>query len=273
MTGSSADGARPQLYYEVHGSTGPFLLLVHGMLSSRAQWMLNLDALSEFSRPVVVELFGHGRSPAPDAPECYAPPYYMTEFERIRETLGAERWFLCGQSLGASLTIRYALERPQRVIAHAFTNTNLALSRPGGMRRPSRGGGRQMPPLETAGREIIDENPMNPARNRRLPPAVRAAFQEDMALMTPGGYVSVVRHTLPPGALGDRIGENKVPALLVVGEREQRFAEHRRHAERTMPKLEVVGLDGGHAVNIDAAEGFNAAMREFVLRHSAAQSG
>ena len=64
-----------------------------------------------------------------------------------------------------------------------------------------------------------------------------------------------------------------MPALLVVGEREQRLAEYRRHAERTMPKLEVVGLDGGHAVNIDAAEGFKAAMREFVLRHSAAESG
>ena len=79
--------------------------------------MLNLDALSEFSRPVAVELFGHGRSPAPDAHECYAPPHCMTEFERIREHLGAERWFLCGQSIGASLAIRYALERPQRAPA------------------------------------------------------------------------------------------------------------------------------------------------------------
>ena len=144
------------------------------MLSSRAQWTLNLEALSEFSRPVVVELFGHGRSPPPDAPECHAPPYYMTEFDRIREDLGAERWFLCGQSPGAPLTIRYALERPQRVITHAFTSTNLALSRPGAMRRTSRGGGRHMPPLETARRELIDQNPMNPARNRRLhPPCAR----------------------------------------------------------------------------------------------------
>jgi hypothetical protein len=30
-----------------------------------------------------------------------------------------------------------------------------------------------------------------------------------------------------------------------------------------MPMLEVVALDGGHAVNIDAAEGFNTAVVAF----------
>jgi hypothetical protein len=57
-----------QLYYDVHAGTGPYMLLVHGFLSSRSQWRLNLAALAGVVRPVVVELWGHGRSPAPTDP-------------------------------------------------------------------------------------------------------------------------------------------------------------------------------------------------------------
>ena len=236
------------------------------MLSSRAQWLPNLGALSQFSRPVVVELFGHGRSPTPDDPAVLTPASYVEHFKRIRERLGVERWLVCGQSLGASLTIRYAIERPERVIAHAFTNSNSALARP----RTLRAGGScgRLEALAARGRALIDEHPMNPARNRRLPPAVREAFEQDMQLMTVEGYIALLRHTIPEAPMGHRLGENSVPALLVVGERERRFAALREHAERTMPLLEVVGLEGGHAVNIDAAEGFNGALREFFERHA-----
>ena len=47
-------------YREAHPGSGPFLLLVHGFLCSRAQWTPNLEALGAVCRPVVVELYGHG---------------------------------------------------------------------------------------------------------------------------------------------------------------------------------------------------------------------
>ena len=103
------------LYYEVHEGDGPYLLLVHGLLSSRAQWRPNLRALQRVSRPVVVELLGHGRSPAPHGPDAYRPDAYSRAFEELREALGAERWLVCGQSLGAALTFRYALSHPERL--------------------------------------------------------------------------------------------------------------------------------------------------------------
>jgi pimeloyl-ACP methyl ester carboxylesterase len=101
----------PSLYFEVHGNEGPYLLMVHGILSSKAQWIPNLEELKTFCRPVVIELFGHGRSPAPDDVESYSPDNYVGEFELIRQKLGIEKWFICGQSLGAALTFRYALTK------------------------------------------------------------------------------------------------------------------------------------------------------------------
>jgi len=69
-----------ELAFEVHPGRGPHLLLVHGLLSSRAQWNANLEALSGCSRPVVVELFGHGRSPSPEDAAYYSPANYVSEF-------------------------------------------------------------------------------------------------------------------------------------------------------------------------------------------------
>ena len=59
--------------------------MVHGFLSSNAQWIENIDALSEICRPVTAELFGHGRSPSPDGVEYYHPNHYVSEFEKIRQ--------------------------------------------------------------------------------------------------------------------------------------------------------------------------------------------
>ena len=60
------------LHYEVDGSAGkPALLLLHGILSSNLQWEPNRAALSEHFRLVSVELWGHGKSPAPEDPERY----------------------------------------------------------------------------------------------------------------------------------------------------------------------------------------------------------
>jgi pimeloyl-ACP methyl ester carboxylesterase len=257
----------PLLHYEVHGDRGPFVLLVHGFLSSRAQWLPNLDALATIGRPVVVELFGHGRSPSPDDPACYTPQSYVEEFERIRAALGADRWLVIGQSLGAALTLRYALDHPQRLIAHVFTNSTSSLAEDewGEMVRPAMEAQAQR--LRELGRAALDEHPLNPTRGKNQPPDVLAAFREDVLLLDPLGIANTGTHTIPDSSVRSRASENTVPTLLVVGEREGRFVPHRHFAEAHMPNLEVVGLDGGHAVNIDAAAAFNQAVVEFFNRY------
>ena len=266
--GNTDVGPTPRLHYDIHDGNGPYLLLLHGMLSSRAQWMPNLDALSEFSRPVVAELWGHGRSPVPDEVHHYSPDSYVEQLDLIRQDLGVERLLLGGQSLGASFTLRYAFERPQRVIAHVFTNTNSGLGQPRSAERMA-DLGEQIKRVHASGTAAIREHPMVPTRNRKLSPEVRAAFEADINGMTVQGYASMVEHTQPDAPMGHRLGENSVPTLLVVGEREEGFAKLRKHAEHTMRRLEIVGLDANHAVNINQAEGFNVAARDFFLRELA----
>ncbi|MCH2354682.1 MAG: alpha/beta fold hydrolase, partial [Pseudomonadales bacterium] len=80
----------PQPFWEVHAGEGPFLLLVHGFLSSRSQWLSNLKALQQHCQPVVMELYGHGRSPSPNEPGPYHAAAYVQAMEAIRSKLGAK---------------------------------------------------------------------------------------------------------------------------------------------------------------------------------------
>lgn len=253
-------------HYEVHDGEGPYLLLVHGMLSSRAQWMLNLPALSRVVRPVVVELWGHGRSPAPEDPALYHPDGYIATFERLRRKLGAERWCLLGQSFGAGLTLRYALNHPERAIAHVFTNSNSALADAATVEGYRRNAAARVA-LAEQGRAGLEQIPVHPRHARNLPAEVKRALLADAALHKPEAFALTFRHASPQISVRERVASNRVPTLLVCGARERRFAPVRAFVEREMPATEVVALEGGHGVNIQAAEAFNEVVTAFLARH------
>jgi 2-succinyl-6-hydroxy-2,4-cyclohexadiene-1-carboxylate synthase len=260
------------LHYEVHAGEGPFLLLVHGILTGRSLWRANLAALSRVARPVVVELWGHGRSPAPADAEPYRAAAFVRAFDAIRMRLGAERWMLCGQSLGAALTLRYALDAPERVLAQVFTNSTSALADADWAASTRAQAPGLADALEKGGRAALERLPMHPIHAKRMAADARAALLEDAALLDAGGVARLMRHTIPESRVRDRVHENRVPTLLVCGERETRFESHRRFAEQTMPHLEVAPADAGHAVNVEAAATFDAAVTAFVYRATRGRS-
>ena len=252
------------LYRDVYGDQGPHLLLVHGMLSSRAQWMYNINELASICQPVVVELIGHARSPSPEGAEFYTPAHYVAEFEAIREEVGAERWFICGQSLGAALTLRYSLDHPDRVIGQVFTNSNSALADSEWAQRVLPLMEAQSRRLESEGRAALDGHPLHPGRGRRLPQDAREALVSDYALHSVDGIAKTGLYTVPQSSVRERAGGIAVPTLLVAGEHERGFAEARRYAEETIPGIKTVALDSGHAVNLEAPAKFNDAVTGFI---------
>lgn len=257
-----------RLYHEVHAGDGPYLLLVHGNLSSRAQWLPNLEALSRVARPVVVELWGHGRSPSPEDPSLYAPESYVEQFEALRAELGIERWAVLGQSLGAALTLRYALDHPERVLAHVFTNSNSALADAEWGSTVRIGMQKWAEEIEAEGYAAIERLPIHPSKGKRLPAEIRRALVRDCERCSPRGIALGGLHTVPTSPLRNRIGENRVPSLLLAGRLEKKFQGVRDYAERVMPELDVIELDAGHAVNLEAAERFNEETTRFLIRRA-----
>ena len=254
------------MHVEVHDGAGPYLLLVHGLCSSRAQWRPNLEALRRFSTPVVIEVLGHGRSESPADPAAYTVEAYIDRFEALRADLGADRWAVCGQSFGAGLTLRYALERPDRVFAQVFTNSNSALS-PGDPPVSEEIRLQRMAAFEARGRAALEAMAFYPKRAGRLPPDVEDELIADAGLISLAGIANGLRWTSPGLCVTPRLGEIAVPTLLVNGRRERRFQPLRDQAAQAIPGVRVVDLDGGHPINLDCAEGFNAAVADFLARH------
>ena len=258
-----------KLHWEAHPGNGPYLLLVHGFLMSRAQWLLNLESLASVCRPVVVELWGHGRSPAPADPAAYHPDALIEQFELIRRELDEAQWLLCGYSLGAGLTLRYALDRPEQTMAHAFTNSTSALADPAQQAAWQEQGLASRDRFITEGIPAIDRIAVHPRHAKHLPESVKTPLLSDAAQHTPLGIANVMAYTTPTISVRQRIQRNTRPALLIQGRRETRFNPFAEHALAHMTGLKHVALDTGHGVNMEDANGFNQAVITFIRQQTA----
>jgi pimeloyl-ACP methyl ester carboxylesterase len=263
------DSAEPVLHVELPaGGTGPYCLFIHGFLSSRAQWMLNLEPLKQVCQPVVVELWGHGRSPSPQDAAAYSVEGYVAQFESLRYRLGAPHWFVYGQSFGAGLALQYALRHPVQILGVIFTNTNVALSQPDETtRRSAMATALALEVPAEGARQALLKLPMHPRHARRLPPPVMREMQADAEQLVPQAIALGIRHTAAQLYVVDRMEELRMPLVLLNGQFESAFQPLCIRARQRLPAMGVVNLDGGHAVNVECADGCNEAVIGFMRRN------
>ncbi len=257
------------LHYTIDGPpAGRPVLFVHGILTCRAHWLLNLPAFHAAGfRSVTVELFGHGASPAPEAEAAYHPDRYADHFSALRELVGAERWFVVGQSLGAALTLNYAMSRADEVIAHVVTNSHSAFGEPIRIGNPEAARERAQLMID-GGIDAVMRHPLNPRRARAFNAAQRAEFEAAMRQSTPLGIARTMLYTSPHTPLRDRLPTNPVPTLLVAGDREEAFTPAREWVEAQAANFRVERVSATHAVNISAADDFNRIAIEFLKEHT-----
>ena len=257
---------RLSLNFAEHGGTGPYLLLVHGFLSSSSQWDLNLPTLEKFCRPVTVDLWGHGQSPAPEELSHYSPASYGQEFDKIRKELGAENWFVCGYSLGASLSIRYAIDFSGAVLGHAFTNSTSAFTDYSNNEVWLAGINENAKKISAGGREAIEKIPVHPKRARNIPKSIHNELLHDSKALKPIAIANTYIETLVSANIMGVVKNNVRPALMLWGTKEKRFQKLGEWAEKNMPLLEIIKLDTGHGVNMEKAEEFDKGLGNFIQK-------
>ena len=236
----------------------PALLLLHGFLSSNLQWAPNEAGLLEHFRLVEVELWGHGAAPAPDDPETYAIERYVDAFEEIRKELGLEDWLVCGQSFGAGIVIRYALDRPDSVRGLVITNSRSALNTAAA--DDDAGDGERIDDWDAIDLRNL---PYHPRHAKRFPTDLRERMERAAEAIPRHAIAHATAVTGPALSSRGRAHELRVPTLLVNGRFEKAFQADRDWAAATIPGIEVVDLDAGHSVNVEASDGFVDAVRRF----------
>jgi pimeloyl-ACP methyl ester carboxylesterase len=247
------------LNYEVHGSPDrPTLMLMHGFMSSNAQWDLNIERLSSELQVVLVELLGHGDSPTPEEPELYGHDAVLGYLEDIRKTVGVDTWWVGGHSLGGATTIRYALAHPDRVDGIVFTNTRAAF----GTKRESDETQQHVFAAGTNVRELR----FHPIGAKHFPPEIKERMVAIADRMQVHVLSNTVGHRTRWSSVAD-LHKLAMPVRLINGRFERKFQPLVEVALERLPTLDVVHLDGGHAVNIEAPDAYNQAVLDFISSH------
>lgn len=123
-------GGRHQLYLEECGNPeGIPVVFVHGGPGGGCRETDRCFFDPEVYRIILFDQRGAGRSQPHACLEDNHTPALIGDMEKIRETLGVERWLVFGGSWGSTLSLLYAQAHPERVLGLVLRGIFLCRSR------------------------------------------------------------------------------------------------------------------------------------------------
>ncbi|MSQ11296.1 MAG: alpha/beta fold hydrolase [Dehalococcoidia bacterium] len=252
--------------------SGPPLVLLHGVGSSVVAWTENLLPLAEHFTVYALDLPGHGDSEKPEmAYTLPAASRFMTDF---LDAIDAPRAHLAGESLGGLITLKTALDHPDRVdkvvaIGSAGLGRDLAwvirwisvpiigeiIVHPTASRMKY-----QLKRVMRGKRYVTDELIKELYRARVSPGAERALLKMVRWGVTPFGLRR--RAYLLP-----ELPRLQAPLMLVWGANDSIAPVHHAYeAVRISPAVRLEVFEQcGHWAQMEQPERFNRLVREFLL--------
>src|ERR1700733_5085116 len=188
-----------QLYYEVHGSGRPLVLLHGGLLTIDLSFGLLLGPLATGRQVIAVELQGHGHTADTDRPMTIEA--LAGDVVELLDQLGIAEADLFGFSLGGLVACAIALAAPDR-------GGRLVVA-PGDPYRPP---GRESAPLDDT--LLPTQADFEAMRAAYAAVAPDPAHFEKFAAKT-----SAMVHEVP-GRTADELRSLRVPTLLIFGDRD-----------------------------------------------------
>jgi pimeloyl-ACP methyl ester carboxylesterase len=246
----------------VRAGHGPPLVLLHGGLGDHRDWRRQIDDLADGFTVVAWDAPGCGGSS--DPPPTFRMPDYAATLVGFLDAIGISYPHVLGLSWGSTL----ALELYRR---HPDVPRTLVLT------AAYAGWAGSLAP------DVVAERLATSLRDLDLPPeafvrtwiptlftshAPASMIEESVEIMAgfhPAG-VRPMLHALAEADLRDVLPTIEVSTLLLYGAEDERSplgVAHRMH--EAIPRSDLVVLpDVGHMANLEAADRFNAAVREFI---------
>jgi 2-succinyl-6-hydroxy-2,4-cyclohexadiene-1-carboxylate synthase len=244
--------ASPPLHFEITGS-GPALALVHGFTQSGGAWGRVGVALAAGHRVVALDAPGHGGSAAvrvdlPGGADLMAAT--------VRAAAGPAAWL--GYSMGGRFALHVALRHPEAVERLILVSTTAGIDDPAERAARRRSDGALADRIERDGLEPFLRWWLAQPLFASLPP--EAAQIETRLAGDPAGLASSLRlaGTGTQDPLWDRLGQIRVPVLVVAGGRDVKYAAlAERLVQAVGPGATLAVIPGaGHACHLEQPEAF-----------------
>jgi pimeloyl-ACP methyl ester carboxylesterase len=271
-------GGLPTRYLRA-GTTGPPLVLLHGVGDNALDWQWVMPTLARTRRVYALDLPGSGGSIKPDVD--YSPAFFTQFLSAVLDALEIERTAVVGSSLGGLVSLRLALSQPSRVSAlglvasaglgRKVTYALRSLALPGSGKLAVAWGKRPPGAAQRAlGRAtLLFARPQNVPlkwlkeqyRLARLPGFVEAQLATIRAQVGLKGQREV---------LADRLGQLEVPTIIVWGthDRVLPYSQAKEAVSRIQEgALELIS-DCGHLPHVEQSDRFTPIVARFLDRQA-----
>ena len=261
--------------YLTAGTTGPPLVLLHGVGDNALDWQWVMPTLSRTHRLYALDLPGSGGSIKPDVD--YSPAFFTQFLSTFLDALEVESAAVVGNSLGGLVSLRLALSEPSRVSALGLVASaglgrkvtyalrSLALPGYGGL---AVAWGKRPP---GAAQRALGRSTLLFARPQRVP---RKWLKEQYRLARLPGFLEAQLATVRAQVglkgqrevLVDRLAQLEVPTLLLWGTRDRVLPYSQ--AKEAVSSLQDGSLelmsDCGHSPHVEQPERFVSALGRFL---------
>src|SRR3982074_2522167 len=255
------DGMAPvpgsQLWYWDTGGQGTPIVLLHPATGSGLIWGYQQPVFAKAGYRVIgYSRRGYFNSQPGDRAK---PGIGSEDLQHLVEFLGIGKFHLVASAAGGSIASDYAFSHPDRLLSLTVSSNQF-----GSAEGEIPAAGARIRP------RIWDEIPVE---IRELGPSYRAVnpegFKQWVELERKSGLADIVRQKLANRITDARLGELKVPTLVISGAADLATPPSiaRMLAARIPSSELMVASEAGHSVYWEQPEVFNRAVLEFIAKH------
>jgi len=250
--------------YHVDGDDGPWVVLVHGLVTPSYAWEHLSKTLAEEGFQVLrYDHFGRGLSDRPAI--RYHLDLYVRQLDQLVDYLGIASMHLIGWSMGGLIVTRFAAEQPSRVESLTLIAPGLYLRQPGAAKVARLPLARKVVAWRAG--DAIDRLDASHLSRPALFPDYNERARQQLAFPGMGESLASTIANFPWGA-GDEwaaVGQDPRPVLVVWGADDTVAGyDNADRVMRLFPCGALLTVDGArHAPHLDHAEVVHPA----ILRH------
>ncbi len=256
-----------RLNYELHGESGPPLVLIHGYTGDITDFRLQLPAFSPSYRILIIDLRGHGGSEAPTDRSCYSIDQFAADVEAFVDEIGFSHYHLLGHSMGGAVVQEIALRSPERLLSLTLFSTTDDFSVAGSNGPLQVWRDYRNKVAEEQGMEALSklESPFPPPPH--MPVERSEEMKARMAKMSVDSFIGSWNGlTTWQGTNGARSAGIKAPTLVIYGELDTGFlVEGAKSLAKNIPNARLSRIpEAAHQSQWERPEVFNAALGAFL---------